>query len=89
MSARPEYFSRESVGEAQSSKMATSSASDSDNGPITNDPQPVKVNRGSMTEKRIEELVSRYGVPPSYTCRVPSLREYMSMPGPLEISVCE
>lgn len=42
-----------------------------------------------MTERRMEEFVLRYGLAPSYICRVPSIEEYMSTFGPLEIDICK
>lgn len=42
-----------------------------------------------MTAKRMEVLVSRYGVPSNNICKVPSICEYVSMLRPLEIDICE
>lgn len=83
----PGGVDRESMGEARSSEMVTSSASDS--GSTTSDPPSIKVKQGNMNAERIEELVLRYGVPSNYICRIPSIDEYGSMPGPLEIGMCE
>lgn len=77
----------EFMGEAYSSEMATSSASNSDSRPTTNDSQPVEFTWGSMIERRIEELALRYGVPLNYIYKVPSFEEYVSTP--LEIDVCK
>lgn len=51
------------------------------------DPPLIGVNKGTMTTKRLGELVARYGVLSNYVCRGPIIDEYISIPGPLEISV--
>lgn len=45
MPIRPDGFSRESVGEARSNEMATSSVNDSDGGLATGDLPPIGVNQ--------------------------------------------
>lgn len=49
----------------------------------------IRVNRGSVTIKRMDELVSRYGVSFNYICRVPTISKYVSMLGLFEIGVRE
>lgn len=53
------------------------------------DPPPIRVNNGSMTIKRMDELVLRYGMPPNYIYKVPTISEYVSTPGSLEIGMCK
>lgn len=89
MPTRPSGIGRESLGEARPNEMNASSASDSDGGSIIGDPPYIGNNWGSMTIDRMNDLVSRYGVSPSYICRVPSISEYMFMPSFSEIGMYE
>lgn len=89
MLAKPSRVGRESVGEARPSRIDTFSASNGDDGLVISDLSLIGVNRGSMTIKRMDELMSRYGMPPSYICRVPTISEYVSILGLLEIGMCE
>lgn len=81
--------SQEFVVEVQLYRLEDSSSSDKDDGPTNNDIPPVGVNRGTMTTQRMNELVIRYRVPLGYVCRIWTVSEYVSRPGPLEIRVCE
>lgn len=66
-----------------------SSTSDEGGRQVDNDLLPVRVNRGIMAIKRMNELLMRYGVPSRYVCRLPTTGEYVSILGTLEIGVCE
>lgn len=81
--------SGKSIREVCLSKTEASNASDNDGGLVDGDPPPIEVNRGSITVEKMEELVLRYGIPPSYVCIVPTISEYVPMPGSLKIGVCK
>lgn len=49
------------MGEASLDKPKASSASDDESGPIDDDPPLISVNRGTMTAKRMSELILKYG----------------------------
>lgn len=81
--------SRESIGEVCLDKPEDSSVSDKEGGLADDKPPLVRVNRGTMTTERMNELVMRYKVPSRYIFKIPTTSKYVSILGPLEISVCK
>lgn len=55
--------------------MNVSNFSDNDVGHTKDDPTMVGIPQSSMSPKRINELMSRYGMPLGYTYRLPPLKE--------------
>lgn len=89
MLTRPSSTGRESVSEAHFGRTKNFRTSDDDGRLAEDNLLLIGVNRGNMIDKRMDELVSRYGVPLSYVYKIPTIIEYISMPGPLKIGVCE
>lgn len=80
---------KESAGKACPNGTNTCNAKDGDGESADSDLPPIGVNKGSMTVKRMNELVSRYDKPLGYVSRVSTISEYMSTLSPFEINVCK
>lgn len=49
----------------------------------------VGIPRGTISSKRMGELILRYDVPTENMCRTSSDKKYVSNPSPLKVAICK